>query len=330
MTVAVQQPNRAPKKDPLDILAQGLGIAGAVYGIKSNMAQLEKFEQDKARVAEADSLKKKNVISAEQEADLKSKGGVEVAAGTPGAVQFTRVSPGGVESPLHMVISKPQTGLITPFQQAQLDFQQKKHADELGLKERELAARSSKDSADRSEKANAAKPAQSTTAALATKAEQSERIFSELAAKGFDRSSYKSGVESLLPRVIQSGDLRKMDQAERNFVNSVLRDESGATITEDEMESARQQYFPRAGDPPEAVAQKAESRAIAIAGLKQKAGSAIDTLAVQPSTGGPKKSSSGQAFAAPSQSPAIKPGTEDSGYVFMGGDPGDPKSWKRK
>lgn len=42
--------------------------------------------------------------------------------------------------------------------------------------------------------------------------------------------------------------------------------------------------------------------------------------------GGKYKSGLGEAIAAPS----LKPGDEDSGYIYIGGNPNDPKSWKEK
>lgn len=49
-------------------------------------------------------------------------------------------------------------------------------------------------------------------------------------------------------------------QAERNFVNAVLRRESGAAISPTEFESATLQYFPTAGDSKEVLAQKKRNR----------------------------------------------------------------------
>lgn len=45
MTVAVQQPQGRQKKDPLEVLAQGLGIAQSITGIKSNMATLDAHQK---------------------------------------------------------------------------------------------------------------------------------------------------------------------------------------------------------------------------------------------------------------------------------------------
>lgn len=49
-------------------------------------------------------------------------------------------------------------------------------------------------------------------------------------------------------------------QAERNFVNSVLRRESGAVISEEEFANARQQYIPQPGDSAQVLEQKRRNR----------------------------------------------------------------------
>lgn len=61
-------------------------------------------------------------------------------------------------------------------------------------------------------------------------------------------------------------------QAQRNFVNAVLRRESGAVISDEEFANAAQQYFPQPGDSPAVVAQKAQNRMTAIAGVRRASG----------------------------------------------------------
>jgi hypothetical protein len=51
-----------------------------------------------------------------------------------------------------------------------------------------------------------------------------------------------------------------MDQAKRNFVNAVLRRESGAVISPSEFENAHVQYFPVPGDSEKVLAQKKANR----------------------------------------------------------------------
>ena len=49
-------------------------------------------------------------------------------------------------------------------------------------------------------------------------------------------------------------------QAERNFINSVLRRESGAVISDEEFANARLQYIPQPGDSPQVLEQKRRNR----------------------------------------------------------------------
>lgn len=67
---------------------------------------------------------------------------------------------------------------------------------------------------------------------------------------------------------------RQVEQAQRDFINAVLRQESGAAIGQNEYESAARQYFPEPGDPPEVVAQKRASREAQIRGFAKQAGPA--------------------------------------------------------
>jgi len=61
---------------------------------------------------------------------------------------------------------------------------------------------------------------------------------------------------------------RQIIQAQRQFINSTLRRESGAAIGKDEFENAQQQYFPMPNDDDETLAQKAKARETVIQGLQ--------------------------------------------------------------
>ena len=74
--------------------------------------------------------------------------------------------------------------------------------------------------------------------------------------------------------VALSANQQRVEQAQRNFVNAVLRQESGAVISDQEFENARKQYFPQPGDKPEVIAQKRQNRKTAIEGFKRIAGPA--------------------------------------------------------
>lgn len=67
---------------------------------------------------------------------------------------------------------------------------------------------------------------------------------------------------------------QRAEQAQRDFINAVLRQESGAAIGASEFDNARKQYFPQPGDSSGVIAQKARNRKLAIQGLKKNAGRA--------------------------------------------------------
>jgi hypothetical protein len=115
----------------------------------------------------------------------------------------------------------------------------------------------------------------------------------------------------------KSDDAQKYTQAKRDFINAVLRRESGAVISPEEFANADQQYFPQPGDGKEVIGQKRRNRETTIQGLKVSSGQ-------------------GAAFALPPNSPsaqspsnAPKAGMVEDGYRFKGGNPADPKSWEK-
>lgn len=76
----------------------------------------------------------------------------------------------------------------------------------------------------------------------------------------------------LTPNVLKSSEQQKYEQAKRDFVNAVLRQESGAAIGKDEFDSAEKQYFPQYGDNLGVVSQKTTNRNIAIQNLLREGG----------------------------------------------------------
>ncbi|WP_151805374.1 hypothetical protein [Acinetobacter junii] len=62
-------------------------------------------------------------------------------------------------------------------------------------------------------------------------------------------------------------------QAQRDFINAVLRKESGAVIGEEEFENAKKQYFPQPGDSDAVIKQKAQNRKLALNMIVQSSGS---------------------------------------------------------
>lgn len=84
------------------------------------------------------------------------------------------------------------------------------------------------------------------------------------------KSPYQRGLDSLpmgIGNYMQSSEYQKYDQASRDFINAVLRRESGAAISQSEFDNANRQYLPRPGDSKEVLAEKQRNRQEAIAGI---------------------------------------------------------------
>lgn len=75
-----------------------------------------------------------------------------------------------------------------------------------------------------------------------------------------------------VPNPLKSVERQQFEQAQRNFINAVLRRESGAVISKEEFENARQQYFPQPGDKQETINQKSRNRDTVIANFYRQAG----------------------------------------------------------
>lgn len=120
---------------------------------------------------------------------------------------------------------------------------------------------------------------QSKAALFGKRMAQAEDVFGDLTGQGFDPTTQAAAAErTLVPGILQSGVTKQQSQAEENFLNAVLRRESGAAIGKDEFTKGESQYFPRGGDTPEVVAQKLANRQLAVEGMKAEAGHAWDKI----------------------------------------------------
>lgn len=69
-----------------------------------------------------------------------------------------------------------------------------------------------------------------------------------------------------------SPDRQTTVQAQRNFVNAILRQESGAAVSESEFNNAQRQYFPQSGDDKRVIEEKRQNRIAAMQGMARQAG----------------------------------------------------------
>lgn len=121
-------------------------------------------------------------------------------------------------------------------------------------------------------------------ATFASRISQAEQVFKNLTAAGFDPTTFGTATERVLPEGFKKQLLKQQEQAERNFVNAVLRRESGAAIAPSEFASAERQYFPRVGDGKKVLEQKRLNRKIVFDGLKAEAEGILPQISTFPKT----------------------------------------------
>ena len=102
-----------------------------------------------------------------------------------------------------------------------------------------------------------------------------------------DRALLMWVIGDYLKRKSSTAEQQKFEQAQRDWVRSKLRKESGAVIGEQEMKDEIRTYFPQPGDTPEVIAQKEQARQVAIQAMRDAAGPALGkTPAAQPKKDG--------------------------------------------
>jgi hypothetical protein len=118
--------------------------------------------------------------------------------------------------------------------------------------------------------------------AIALRAREADQVLNTIGKKGeVQPGLIKRTLESTpfigeglgtMANVTQSAAQQQVEQAQRNFVNAVLRQESGAVINEDEFNNAKKQYFPQPGDSDKVIKQKEQARKTTIKALETQAG----------------------------------------------------------
>jgi len=254
-----------PKRSGLENLALALQVATQIKGFfptEQDRLQLQaaKLTVDKAMREKEDDLTgvlSKSKIATEMLEKGKWK---ESKEGDPGATKFLERSDQGV-----------QDRYLSPV----LDY-----AQSLDIQNKQLNIRKSQQDIAKSDR-DKATPQQFQTGHFAVRAKQAEDVFSNLQKSGYDPASTKAAVGRALPGVLEGlrpEEVKKQAQAERNFVNALLRRESGAAISPSEFKSAEMQYFPRIGDQPSVLEQKTANRLAAMSALETEAGPALSLI----------------------------------------------------
>jgi hypothetical protein len=113
---------------------------------------------------------------------------------------------------------------------------------------------------------------QGKVAAYADRIREALPTISDTSDAAMNRWQVLLGKAPVVGNSLTSPEFQMHQQAERNFINAVLRRESGAAINPDEFVQARQQYIPQPGDSSQVLAQKAANRANVLAGMTREAG----------------------------------------------------------
>lgn len=125
---------------------------------------------------------------------------------------------------------------------------------------------------------------QFTAAGYAGRLEQADKILTDLtdpiAGMGLASFEFQKWIDR---PTFQSPTIQSYMQAARNFINAVLRRESGAVISPSEFAEARAQYLPQPGDVAATLQQKAANRTFVKSTMRRSAGTAYEAPVEPPS-----------------------------------------------
>ena len=123
---------------------------------------------------------------------------------------------------------------------------------------------------------------QGKAALYGTRSAQSDKVLKALEDKIWTPGLAAGQATGVVGNALMSSDQQRVNQAQRDFVNAVLRQESGAVISDQEFANAKQQYFPQPGDSPQVREQKRANRQLAIQGFARMSGpkGALDIKAI--------------------------------------------------
>lgn len=120
-------------------------------------------------------------------------------------------------------------------------------------------------------------------------------------------------------REMQNQDFQVAKQAGDEFLQALLRKDTGAAITTQEQAMYGTTYLPQPGDGPAVLAAKRESRARALEALRSGMSVEQITMTEQALV----KAAERNAGSGP------QPGIVEDGFRFIGGNPADPSSWEQ-
>jgi hypothetical protein len=112
---------------------------------------------------------------------------------------------------------------------------------------------------------------QAKAVAFASRMQAADKVLADLSRAGVKTTIPGATRNDVIGDVITAAspaEQQQLAQAKRDFINAVLRRESGAVIAPDEFANAERQYFPQIGDERAVIEQKARNRRTAIEGMR--------------------------------------------------------------
>lgn len=203
--------------------------------------------------------------------------------GLPGEVKNrvpAKFSPAAVQMVQRMGMTSAQQAADTRQAAAQSETARHNRQSEANtIRGQNLSAETTRRGQDMADRRAAEKPpteAQSNAAGFANRIEAANKIFDEIEPEISGMASNMKGAQMYFerrkPNSFKSPVVQRQEQAERDFVNAILRKESGAAISQSEFDNAKEQYFPQSGDTERVLKQKKEARARALSNMRQAAG----------------------------------------------------------
>lgn len=253
--------NMPPQFDP--------GIVQSVVAEGQTIAQRLSDLRDQQRIAETG---RHNVAT-----EKNAAGQLSVAQGNLGLrrqeLDHSRSQPRGqfIETTNGYVLADPKTGAVRPVLGADGQPLKGKAAD------RQMT--------DAQAKANL----------FGSRMSESHRILTELEGKyspmavnakmGAAEMPLVGGVAGYAGNIMLSQEGQQAEQAQRDFINAVLRRESGAVISPAEFSNGQKQYFPQPGDNKAVLDQKRRNRELAIRGMEAEVPGGFRNMPSLTSTG---------------------------------------------
>ena len=117
---------------------------------------------------------------------------------------------------------------------------------------------------------------QSNAALYADRMAEAEPVITSTTDASKDLTQRFLGGIPIVGNYLTSADYQSAQQAQRDFINAVLRRESGAVISASEFDNASKQYFPQPGDSEQVIIQKAKNRETALKKMQRAAGASYN------------------------------------------------------